>query len=726
MLWKLLQFSNKDYPIPRTILQTHNIPLMRAQPRWTLSLLVAASTDEACWAYLPRPCCWTSRRDRTTLAMGRAFSEEFHPNTRSERTQTRATRTRSDSRMFFEHANAEESIFEMKQINSESPLDQDDVDLFDVPSVSFEQAQQMTVSQIKQQLRLRGLKVSGKKQELIDRLIQPYKSSPPSEESSQQDIAKSKRDKIIQEELGKKIVDVTPYLESSSNVEETNNDEVDGAEVWGSSAKIIMDDASAQNPVVDNISRTVIEYKGHNRQKVQAYVSASRQALQAYLAGGVRASQLTPAQQVAQEQMRREKAEKQYAGSSVEGIDDPQYKDGFYHVEDYSDVGLYTVTGAKKSAAEVEGILLLSDVYGFENQDTRALCDKIAFECQPCVVLCPDLFRSHPWHQVNDGLNEKGETYEDWRANHDDERLSIDIRVAAAVLRERYGVSSVVVFGTCFGGGRALEAAAGWCPPEAYSPTKPVPPPPVQPCACIAWYPTRYHLPSLFGIDAALLLQSQNNIPVKPFAVMAIFAGKDTLVGATSEDAALLSEALRNDPRVRDVMVKVFPRQTHGFAHVGLASASNGEGGTDAEVAALLSTAWLETYSRSFLPTVGSKIKDEPTKWSQLEMPNVDAKAEPMTNNQDVDESWFNLDNIIKDYEEHDYGRSSRELQEMKRRQEFDLKDIVDAELDDEFIDDLDFTDDDESELDPELQAMLNNICDGLDELYRREQQEKP
>jgi hypothetical protein len=43
---------------------------------------------------------------------------------------------------------------------------------------------------------------------------------------------------------------------------------------------------------------------------------------------------------------------------------------------------------------------------------------------------------------------------------HPDDRVSVDIRAAAAALREQYGVSSVSLFGSCYGGGRALEATA--------------------------------------------------------------------------------------------------------------------------------------------------------------------------------------------------------------------------------------------------------------------------
>ena len=41
----------------------------------------------------------------------------------------------------------------------------------------------------------------------------------------------------------------------------------------------------------------------------------------------------------------------------------------------------------------------------------------------------------------------------------------------------------------------------------------------------------------------------------------------------------------------------------------------------DAEVACLLSTAWMETYSRMFLPTTGEAVKDDDL-WSELHIPN--------------------------------------------------------------------------------------------------------
>ena len=45
---------------------------------------------------------------------------------------------------------------------------------------------------------------------------------------------------------------------------------------------------------------------------------------------------------------------------------------------------------------------------------------------------------------------------------YNDYRFNVDVRVAAANLIERYGAILVAVFGSCYKGGRVLEAASGW------------------------------------------------------------------------------------------------------------------------------------------------------------------------------------------------------------------------------------------------------------------------
>ncbi len=105
---------------------------------------------------------------------------------------------------------------------------------------------------------------------------------------------------------------------------------------------------------------------------------------------------------------------------------------------------------------------------------------------------------------------------------------------------------------------------------------------------------------------------------------------------------------------------KIFPGQHHGFAHVGMSKQEQERdefleeefGGplqfhmdsSDAEVASLLSTAWMETYARMFLPTIGEAVKDD-SSWSDLRMPekpevgrNVREEIEDaLENHQDVE-----------------------------------------------------------------------------------------
>ena len=90
-------------------------------------------------------------------------------------------------------------------------------------------------------------------------------------------------------------------------------------------------------------------------------------------------------------------------------------------------------------------------------------------------------------------------------------------------------------------------------------------------------------------------------------------------------------------------LIKVFPDQEHGFAHNALGKDDKSEhdrfvddefGGAgrvsvndgDADVACLLSTAFMETYSRKFLPTTGSPVskdKAEPAWNDDLNMKDL-------------------------------------------------------------------------------------------------------
>ncbi|TKW27127.1 hypothetical protein SEVIR_3G237900v4 [Setaria viridis] len=105
------------------------------------------------------------------------------------------------------------------------------------------------------------------------------------------------------------------------------------------------------------------------------------------------------------------------------------------------------------------GILLLSDVFGFEDSATRDFAYRVA--CNGYNVLVPDLFRGNPWKQstpFDDDL------FARWLAGQAPARVSSDIDACTRWLVDEFkaaGVSRKLgVVGFCYGGGRLVEALA--------------------------------------------------------------------------------------------------------------------------------------------------------------------------------------------------------------------------------------------------------------------------
>jgi len=565
-----------------------------------------------------------------------------------------------------------------------------------------EEIEGFTVAQLRQQLRLRGKKVGGNKSELIDRILGldnaantmsdaadagSATSSTDSSASINPDVLENmSKARAFAKAKGKDFIDVTEYLDdgdkgkefkettigADANLqeeeeEEESNEPSSNPETWGDEARIV-EDYEGRSMVVDSLSRTVVQFKGANKDLVDAYVVATRDSMKGYLTGGDRAQNRTDSATIVSNiQKSKEKASKVPMRMEDEQGEDKDDEDGYYKNildRDFGDWGAISLTGAQVSSQEVQGILLLSDIYGPFSDKTKALADKIAFECQPVVVFVPDMFRGLPWKQdeTKPGrVDEKGRTYEEWRDLHSDQRVSVDIRAAAAALRKQYAVSSISLFGTCYGGGRALEATARVYPNDSMDCESGIDGPPhVDPMACVAWYPTRYDPVKLFGTKRS----DSNNEAFSKTSIMAIFAGEDTTPGATSDDAANLKACLQDDDRVKDYMVKVFPGEEHGFAHDNIGKVpdevdefiedefgglpSNSNDGSNAEVAYLLSTAWIETYSRVFLPTVGPNVADDET-WSELNMHDIS-----FSNNRDIrqeiEDGIENSEDVVPDF----------------------------------------------------------------------------
>lgn len=103
------------------------------------------------------------------------------------------------------------------------------------------------------------------------------------------------------------------------------------------------------------------------------------------------------------------------------------------------------------------GILLLSDIFGYEDSATRDFAYRIA--CNGYNVLVPDLFRGDPW------TKEKPKAlFEEWRISQTQERVVRDIFTSAKWMVNEFvaaGISKKLgIVGFCFGGGLVIDILA--------------------------------------------------------------------------------------------------------------------------------------------------------------------------------------------------------------------------------------------------------------------------
>ncbi|XP_021642172.2 uncharacterized protein LOC110636677 isoform X1 [Hevea brasiliensis] len=100
------------------------------------------------------------------------------------------------------------------------------------------------------------------------------------------------------------------------------------------------------------------------------------------------------------------------------------------------------------------GILLLSDIFGFEDSSTRDFAYRVA--CNGYNVLVPDLFRGDPWAK-----DRPMTMFEYWLAKQEPQRVAMDIATAAKWMADEFlavGISKKLgIIGFCFGGGRLIE-----------------------------------------------------------------------------------------------------------------------------------------------------------------------------------------------------------------------------------------------------------------------------
>ncbi|KVH98250.1 carboxymethylenebutenolidase homolog [Cynara cardunculus var. scolymus] len=117
-------------------------------------------------------------------------------------------------------------------------------------------------------------------------------------------------------------------------------------------------------------------------------------------------------------------------------------------------VPAYLLTAVKNNNGT--GILLLSDVFGFEDSSTRDFAYRIA--CNGYNVLLPDLFNGDPWRKENPKAS-----LEPWLATHS-QTASKSIATSRKWMVDEFvaaGISKKLgIIGFCFGGGKVVEVLA--------------------------------------------------------------------------------------------------------------------------------------------------------------------------------------------------------------------------------------------------------------------------
>ncbi|XP_071729319.1 uncharacterized protein [Rutidosis leptorrhynchoides] len=117
-------------------------------------------------------------------------------------------------------------------------------------------------------------------------------------------------------------------------------------------------------------------------------------------------------------------------------------------------VNAYLLTAVKNNNGT--GVLLLSDIFGFEDSSTRDFAYRIA--CNGYNVLLPDLFNGDPWRK-----DRPTGSFEPWLATHT-ETATKNISTSLKWMVDEFvaaGISNKLgIVGFCFGGGKVIEVLA--------------------------------------------------------------------------------------------------------------------------------------------------------------------------------------------------------------------------------------------------------------------------
>lgn len=217
-------------------------------------------------------------------------------------------------------------------------------------------------------------------------------------------------------------------------------------------------------------------------------------------------------------------------------------------IEDQGDViPAHLFTAVKNNNAT--GILLLSDIFGFQDSATTDFAYRVA--CNGYNVLVPDLFRGDSW-----GKDRPGDLLQEWIAKQKPEYMARAIFASAKWMTDELAAAGVSrklgIIGFCFGGGRVIDILAQ--DKDAYFGSG------------VSFYGTRIESSVASKIKVPLLL---------------ITGDDDELCPITT-----LEDLTKNNEESKMV---VFRGRGHGFAH----RPQTAEDDADAEEAFMIMRNWL-------------------------------------------------------------------------------------------------------------------------------------
>ncbi|KAM3593578.1 uncharacterized protein V6R79_016061 [Siganus canaliculatus] len=181
----------------------------------------------------------------------------------------------------------------------------------------------------------------------------------------------------------------------------------------------------------------------------------------------------------------------------------------------------------KPSSASDKAIIVIQDIFGWQLPNTRYMADMLS--ANGYIAICPDFFLGkEPWSPSHDWSK-----FMEWLEDKKPSDINKEVDAVLRFLKEKCGAKRIGVVGFCWGGIATHYLALQY--PEVKAGV------------------------SFYGI----IRDKEDRYELK-YPTLFVFGDNDNFI--PTEQAQLLEAKLKEKCK-KDFQVKIFPGQTHGFAH---------------------------------------------------------------------------------------------------------------------------------------------------------------